>query len=51
MKFTLAVVVYVLIGLVLSWGILALMKGSYWLLIVGLVAYVVAFARIGCSNH
>lgn len=48
MKFVAAVAVYLLIGAVLSWGILLAMKGSLWLLIVGLLVYVVAFAKIGC---
>lgn len=51
MKFTLAVIVYVLIGLILSWGILGVMRGNYWLLIAGVAAYVLAFARIGCKHH
>ena len=51
MKFTLAVVVYILIGLVLSWGILGIMRGNYWLFIAGAAAYLLAFARFGCTHH
>ncbi len=51
MKFTLALVVYLLMGLVLGWGILLVMKGSYWFLIAGLIAYLIAFARFGCTEH
>ena len=51
MKFSLAIVVYLLIGLVLGIGILQAVHGSYWLLIAGVVAYVFAFARIGCIQH
>ena len=51
MKFTLAVIVYILIGLVLSWGILGIMRGHYWFFIAGLAAYLFAFARIGCLHH
>jgi hypothetical protein len=50
MKFTLAIVVYVLIGLVIGLGILSAVHGSYWLLAASLVAYLVAFARIGCTH-
>ena len=32
----------------LIWGILAAMKGNLWVLIVGFIAYVVAFGKIGC---
>jgi hypothetical protein len=51
MKFLFAIVVYLLMGLVLGWGILLLIKGSPWLLIATLLAYIIAFAKIGCTSH
>jgi hypothetical protein len=48
MKFVLAIVAYLVIGAVLGWGMLLAAKGQLWLLIVGFLAYVVAFARLGC---
>lgn len=51
MKFALAILVYVLVGLVLGAGILLLMAGKPWLLIAAVLAYVVAFGRIGCMTH
>ena len=48
MKLLMAVLAYLVIGLVLSWGILLAVKGDPWLLIVGGLAYVVAFAKLGC---
>ena len=51
MKLALAVLAYLLIGLVLSAGILLLMAGKPWLLIVALAAFVVAFGKIGCMSH
>jgi hypothetical protein len=51
MKLLLAVFVYLLIGLVLGWGILLLIAGKPWLLIVSLLVYLVAFAKIGCLSH
>ncbi len=51
MKFFLAIVVYVLIAAVLSWGIILMMHGKPWLLIASLLAYVVAFGRLGCWTH
>ena len=48
MKFVAAIAVYLLIALVLGWGILLAMKGSLWFLVAGLVAYILAFAKIGC---
>ena len=48
MKFFLAILAYLLIAFVLGWGILLAVKGSPWLLIVGFLAYVVAFGKLGC---
>jgi pilus assembly protein TadC len=48
MRFVLAIVAYLLIGLVLGWGILLLVKGNPWLLLTGFLAYAVAFAKLGC---
>ena len=51
MKFALAILVYLLIGMVLSAGILLLLAGKPWLLLLAVLAYVVAFGRIGCMTH
>ena len=52
MKLVLAVVVYLVIGLILGAGIfLAAAKGSPWVLIVGALVYIVAFGKIGCTSH
>lgn len=51
MKFFLAIVVYLLIAAVLSWGILLMMHGKPWLLIASAIAYVVAFGKLGCMSH
>ncbi len=48
MKFVLAILAYLVIAGVLGWGILLAVKGSPWLLVAGIVAYVVAFGKIGC---
>jgi len=48
MKFFLAIVAYLLISIILGWGMLLTFKGNPWLLIVGFVAYAVAFAKLGC---
>jgi F0F1-type ATP synthase assembly protein I len=50
MKLALAVLVYALIGLVLSWGILLLLAGKPWLFIVAFLTYLVAFGKIGCTE-
>jgi hypothetical protein len=51
MKLALAVLAYGLIGLILSAGILLLLAGKPWLLIIGILAYVAAFGKIGCMTH
>jgi hypothetical protein len=48
MKFLLAVLVYLVIGLVLGWGLLLAVKGDPWVLLLSFAAYVVLFAKIGC---
>jgi hypothetical protein len=48
MKFLLAIVAYLVIGLVLGWGILLTVKGEPWLLIFGFLAYAAAFVKLGC---
>lgn len=51
MKLAAAILVYLAIGLVLSWGILLLLDGKPWLFIAAFAAYVVAFGKIGCQTH
>lgn len=51
MKFVMAIVVQLLLGLFLMWGMIQAVGGSYWLLIAGSLAYLVVFARAGCTAH
>lgn len=53
MKFILSVVVYLLMALVICWGILAMIQpgGKPWILLAGIAAYTVLFARIGCASE
>jgi hypothetical protein len=48
MKFFASIVAYLLIGLILGWGILLAVKGSFWLLAAATLAYVIAFSKLGC---
>ena len=48
MKFLGAILAYVLIAIVLGLGILLAARGSFWLLAISFLAYLVAFAKIGC---
>jgi hypothetical protein len=51
MKFALAIFTYLMMALILAGGILLLVAGKPWLLIIGVVAFVVAFGRLGCMTH
>lgn len=53
MKFILSVVVYLLMALVMAWGVLAMIQpgGKPWILLAGFAAYAVLFARIGCASE
>ena len=48
MKLIWAICAYLVIGLVLAWGILLTVKGQPWLLIIGFLAYLAAFVQFGC---
>lgn len=49
MKFVGAIIVYLIMAGVISWGILLTFTGNFWVLIAGLVAYIIALVRIGCN--
>ena len=51
MKLALAILIYLLIGLVLGTGILLLVAGKPWLLIVAFLIYAVAFGRTCLHSH
>ena len=51
MKFSLAILVFLVIAMILGAGILALVAGKPLLLIVGGVAFILAFAKFGCLSH
>ncbi len=51
MKFALAIFVYLLMAAILGAGILLLVAGKPWLLIISLIVFVVAFGRLGCMTH
>ncbi|MCU0771726.1 MAG: hypothetical protein MUE94_08170 [Verrucomicrobia bacterium] len=51
MKFAMAMIVHLLMGFFLMWGILQAVHGSYWLLSAGVLSYLVMFFRVGCAAH
>ena len=48
MKFFAAIVAYLFIGLILGLGIYEAMHGHYWFMAVGIIVYLLAFAKLGC---
>ena len=51
MKLALAALVYLVVALVLGLGILLLVAGKPWLLIIGFLAFVVVFGKYGCMSN
>jgi hypothetical protein len=51
MKFALAVLIQVFLGLFLMWGMIQAVQGSYWVLLVGSLGYLVLLIRNGCTAH
>jgi len=51
MNFALAILVYLLMGGVIGAGILLLVAGKPLFFIVTLVAFVIAFAKLGCLTQ
>ena len=51
MKFVLAIMAFLIIGLILAVGILQLLAGKPWLLVFGATGFLLLFARYGCKSH
>ncbi|MEI6194651.1 MAG: hypothetical protein WCS42_10005 [Verrucomicrobiota bacterium] len=51
MKFVLAILTFLVIGAILSVGILQLLAGKPWLLVFGAAGFIALFARYGCKSH
>jgi hypothetical protein len=51
MKFVLAILAFLLMAGILGAGILLLLAGKPLLLIVGIVGFILAFAKFGCLWH
>ena len=51
MSFIAALLAWLVIGAILVLGIVMATKGVFWLLIVGLLAFVLAFSKWGCATH
>lgn len=51
MKFAAAILAFVLFAFFISWGIVELLKGSPWLLLAAMAAFIGTFAKYGCLSH
>jgi hypothetical protein len=51
MKLLFVMFVWLVMALLLVAGIVVAVKGSFWLMVLGLVAFVLAVAKIGCLSH
>ena len=51
MKFVLAIIVQLLLGLFLMWGMIQAVQGSFWILAASCLVYLVIFTRTGCASH
>jgi len=51
MKLFLAFVVWIAMAAVLAKGMLMAVHGSFWLLTVGILAFIALVAKFGCLSH
>lgn len=51
MKFFLASVVWVIFALAIGIGMVLAVKGSVWLLIISVLAFIIIVGKIGCATH
>ena len=51
MKLLLAFLVWIAMGAVLVKGLLMAVDGSFWLLSLGVIGFIVLVAKIGCLTH
>lgn len=52
MQFVLALLVWLLMGIVIGWGLLLFVKGAtVWLLVASVAVFIILMAKIGCLSH
>jgi hypothetical protein len=51
MKFLTAILAWLVIAAILAAGIVLATKGNLWLLGLGLLGFIAAFAKYGCATH
>jgi hypothetical protein len=50
-KIFIVIFVWMLMALLLTAGVVLAVKGTFWLLVVGIIGFVLAVAKIGCLSH
>lgn len=51
MKFFCAILAWMVMGVIIGYGILAANHGNPWLLLIALAGFAVAVGKIGCAVH
>jgi hypothetical protein len=51
MKLFLAILAYAVMAVILGAGIIQVMDGKPWLLIIGAVGFIFTFGKIGCKSQ
>jgi hypothetical protein len=51
MNFILALLAWLIIAAVLTTGILMAVQGSLWLLLLGVLGFILLFSKYGCLSH
>ena len=51
MNFFLAIFIWLIMGAILVTAVALAVKGTFWLLIIGLLGFVLAIAKIACLSH
>ena len=51
MSFFIGFFAWLVLGAILVLGVVMAAKGALWLLIVGLLSFILAFAKWGCATH
>jgi hypothetical protein len=51
MNILLVMLVWLIMGAILATGVVLAVKGIFWLLIVGLIAFVLALVKYGIFSH
>jgi hypothetical protein len=51
MNFFLSILVWLIMGAILVTAVALAVHGTFWLLIIGMVGFVLAIAKIACLSH